>query len=94
MRVMLGIEGDRGQSPSLTVKDADGTRMYLDPGMTARAAAGRPEVVDLGDGNLNATFASEQEAYAYVAAMKRKHPGQDVVMSDTKIIRSFVAPLR
>jgi len=53
MRVMLGMEGDRGQSPSLTVKDAEGTRVSLDGGMTARAAAGPPEVVDLGDGNFS-----------------------------------------
>jgi hypothetical protein len=92
-RVLLGIDGDRGQTASVTVTDQLGRRMYLYRGLRARLAPGPPVLTQNSDGTLNARVPTEKEFRDFIDSRKRKRPGAPINVSNVTVTREFPGPV-
>ena len=90
LRMMLGIEGDRGQSVSLRARDVSGRAVFLDPGMQLRGAPDQPVILREDEDQIEARFDSLEQAQAFVESLQRKHPGRKVEV--TRVAESVVFP--
>ena len=92
-RVALAIKGDRGQTATMRVVDAEGRVIILHPGLLPESAETRPEVTWLDERTMNTTVANEKQARQVVRAHQRKHPDQALTVNTTKVRKIFPAPI-
>jgi hypothetical protein len=90
VRMMLGVEGDRGQSVSLRAADVTGREVFLDPGMQLRAAPNPPVILREDEDGYEARFDSVEQARAFAESVQRKNPGRKVEV--TSVTETIVFP--
>jgi hypothetical protein len=90
LRMMLGIEGDRGQSVSIRAADVTGRDVFLDPGMQLRAAPNPPAILREDEQGYEARFDSLEQARAFAESVQRKNPARKVEV--TSVTESIVFP--
>ena len=93
-RMLLAIEGDRGQSASVRAVDPSGREVILNPGALAESARARPRVVQIDSDTMNMTSFSREQAREITEAYQRKRPGQTLVVKDVKVTKTFPGPTK
>lgn len=88
-RMMLAIEGDRGQTASIRTVDGDGRHHFLRPGLLPESAETRPTVVKVDDNTLTFTTHSEKQARQIVEAYQRKRPDETLIVQEVKVQKIF-----
>lgn len=87
LRIMLGIEGDRGQEASAVKVDDRGRRVIVGAGMVPRPAEGPPTIEAKEGANLTIGFSSESAAREYMRSVERK--GKTFVIHQASVRTSF-----
>ena len=88
-RMMLAIEGDRGQTASIRTVDGDGRHHFSRPGLLPESAETRPTVVKVDENTFNLTAYSEKQARQLVEAYQRKRPGETLIVKEVKVQKIF-----
>ena len=94
IRMMLAIEGDRGQTASIRGRTDDGREVILGPGLQPRSAARAPENVALDENGFSGTFHSLEAARQYNESLQRKNFGRrNVVVTGASDNIEFLPPV-
>jgi hypothetical protein len=92
VRMLLAVEGDRGQMASVRTADAQGRAIILRPGALPESAPAPPRVDHVDASTLNMTSFTHEQALQLTAAHQRKRPDQVLQVRDVKVQKTFPGP--
>jgi len=92
VRMLLAVEGDRGQTASIPATDKSGRKLMLRPGGLAEGVETRPNIVNLDEDTSNWTANSFRQARQIVEAGQRKRPGDVLNVVQARVLKTFAEP--
>ncbi len=88
VRMLLAIEGDRGQTASVRAMSEDGVPILLRPGARPKLLPAKPNLEVAGD-LMKIASNSEDQAIQVTAAHQRKRREQTLTVRDVKVTKWF-----